>query len=245
MKAYYLYPHELGLFDTGFSAIAMNFLFPIYLYFFTPSPIIRIRSFWTNVLLVIVLIIHIAPLLIIPIIIEILWYIRTKDKDHPVTGFKIISFFAFFFIFSLLLHYFPRTPWVLFWWTLTITCLYVRLGTEWTPLFKYSKTLTRLQSKQEMATKEDVRIAVPSLWALVISFFPVLIAIALQIYPIPFLLGYFGKYLIQRKYFNDFSDRIFYNRWRMKVEKGIVLRIYMIVSLFTVFFSLAVYILTG
>lgn len=240
------------------AVIAINGFLPLYQYFFFPSPIVKIRSFWTDLFLVIALIIHIGPLLIVPILIGILWYIRTKKREkysgglildsqnrkHPIKGFKISSFYALFAVPALLLHYFPRSYWELFWWGMTFVCLYVRFGTEWAPLIRYSKAVSRLQTKQEMATKEDVRTAIPSLFALGITFFLIPMVISLRIYPVPFLLGYFIKYIIQRKYFDDFSDKIFYYRWKMKVEKGLVMRIYKLMMFFMIFFSAIVYIFT-
>lgn len=247
-----MYPIELGITDMVMAALLINAIFLFSQCIFPPAPLLKIRCFWTNLMFIVALIIHIIPLLIVPVIIGIFWYLQTrKDKQNPssgikwdiqtkkqkIKGVKVLSFLAFFAIPLILLYYFPRNTWELFWWGLTVVCLYVRFVTEWSPLIRYSRALTRLQAKQEGASKSDVNIAIPSFWSLNITFFLIIIAISLRIYPVPFLLGYFTKYIIQRRYFNNFSDRVFYYRWKMKVNRGIVLRIFMLVSISTGIFT--------
>jgi hypothetical protein len=41
----------------------------------------------------------------------------------------------------------------------------------------------------------------------------VLLAISLRIYPIPFLLIFYIKYIIQKKYFHDLLSKDFYENW--------------------------------
>ena len=148
-----------------------------------------------------------------PIIVDIIWSYR-KRKGKSTKWVKPISYFAFLDVPAFLLLYFPTSLLELFWWIVTVLCLYVRSRREWAPLIRFSNALSMIRVEKYSASKRVVREVFPSIYSFLLTFSIVCIPIILQFYPVPFLLIYFIiKYLFRKKYFYDFSDDVFYKNW--------------------------------
>jgi hypothetical protein len=211
MAEFYLTDYSVGVGDATLAAVAVLIL--VLIQSFYPPPIAA-----TTIGFLIISLLY-ATIIIYAVIIWFIWRYR-RDRGRT-KGLKLISSMVFLLVPSVLLAYYPTNFLELILWLLTIFCLYVRFGKEPTPLIRYFKAMYNFQGKQGSATKLEVKISVPSQFAIVITTPVVCIAIALHIYPVPFLLVYFCKYILQKKYFSDFSDDVFYKNWKQGERKAL------------------------
>lgn len=194
-------------------ALGIQFFFILIITIITP-PIFRIiRN--NDHLIIIYFFILIFPILIILLIDLVRNYkkIKSKRRDKKIKDFKLISAISFYTIPILFLIYLPTTTLELILWIITAFGLYVGFGRERFPLIRYSIDLFHFPCNELYFNKKVVRNIIPSVYCLNITLWIVLLAIALRIYPIPLLLIYYIKYIVQKKYFPDLLSEDFYENW--------------------------------
>lgn len=155
----------------------------------------------------------IIPILLISIIDLVNNYkkIKKKDKETVFKDYRLISALSFYIIPILFLIYLPTNTLEFYLWMITALALYIGFGKF--PLIKYSIELFHFPSNHLYFNKKVVRNIIPSVFCLGITMWIILLAISLSIYPIPFLLIFNIKYIVQRKYFHNFSPENFYENW--------------------------------
>jgi len=142
----------------------------------------------------------------------------------------------------ILIFYIPTNSFELFWWILTLFGLYVGFGKERAPLIRYGIALSRLERRRFETDIQDFIQVESSIFCLIDSLFVVMMMASLYIYPVPFLLILYFKYLVKRIYFNDLSPEVFYENWE-KAGK-ISFKIYQIISLIALI-CLPIFIILG
>lgn len=233
MVKYHLDDYAIGVMDVTISAVCLLVLLSIQ-FLFVPSLLSN------NLLLITLIVVLDVSILIYGIATEIYW--RYRLERGSIKNIKLISSMVFLLIPSILLAYLPTNILEWFLWGITIFCLYVWFGKECCPLIKYYNAMYRFQVKQELATKRDVKLSVSSFFSLVIAFVLVSATIALHIYPPPFLLVYFIKYIFELRYFNDFSDDIFYKKWKEAERRSLhVIKIFMLTFLVAIAIALIIF----
>lgn len=194
-------------------ALGIQFFFILIIIVIPPPIFSIIRN--NNYLTIIYFSLLIYPILIILLIDLINNYkkIKSKGSDKKLKDFKLISAISFYTIPILFLTYLPTTTLELILWIITAFGLYIGFGRERIPLIRYSINLFHFPCNELYFNKKVVRIIIPSVYCLNITLWIVLLAISLRIYPIPLLLIYYIKYIIQRKYFPDLVSEDFYENW--------------------------------